>query len=497
MTNLQISPHLAAEALLQRRRIRTDLEAWCTEVLRPLGFKPAAHHKLLIHELEKVARGEVRKLMVLMPPGSAKSTYSSDLFPAWYLAQQPNLNIIAASNTAELAGAFSRRVRGRIREHSKLLGYGMAREAEDLWGTTNGGQYRAAGVGGVITGLRSSLGLIDDPVKSRAEADSETVQQRVWDWYWGDFYTRLKPNASQVLVMTRWAEGDLGGRLEAAEGHEWKIIRLPAIAEENDPLGRAPGDWLWSDDDYGFGAKLKDDFRSLTNAGRARDWSALYQQRPAPETGDYFRKEWLRPVESLPPRATMRVYGASDYAVTSDDGDYTVHVVAGMDSEGRLWLLDLWRQQTAPDVWIDAYCDMVRQWKPIGWAEEVGQIKGSIGPFRDMRARQRQAFVANTTFPTRGGDKGVRAQSIRGRIALDGLYFKSDAPWRMALEAEMMSFPAGRHDDQVDALGLLGQLLDRMTVGPAAKPPAPPKDSWRAAFERARGGDGGDSWKTT
>jgi predicted phage terminase large subunit-like protein len=498
MTNLQLSPHLAAEALLQRRRIRTDLEAWCTEVLRPLGFKPAAHHRLLIHKLQALANGTApkRKLMVLMPPGSAKSTYASDLFPAWFLAQRPNLSVIAASNTADLAGAFSRRVRGRIREHSKLLGVGLGREAEELWGTTNGGQYRSAGVGASIAGFRADLGAIDDPVKSREDADSERGQQRVWDWYWSDFMTRLKPGAAQVLVMTRWAEGDLGGRLEEAEGAEWEIIRLPAIAEERDPLGRKPGELLWSDDDYGFGAKLKDDFRSLTNAGRARDWSALYQQRPAPETGDYFRREWLRPVETLPPRETMRVYGASDYAVTSEGGDYTVHVVAGMDSTGRLWLLDLWRQQASADIWVDAFADLVLQWKPIGWAEETGQIRAGVGPFLDMRSRQRRAFVARTPFPTRGGDKGVRAQSIRGRIALDGLYYQKDAPWRMPMEAELMSFPAGKHDDIVDALGLLGQLLDRMTVGPAAKAKAPVKDSWQAAFERANGNDAEGDWKS-
>ena len=481
---------------MRRRRIRTDLEAWCTDVLAPTGYKPAAHHKLLIRELEKVARGEVRKLMVLMPPGSAKSTYSSDLFPAWFLAQRPNLRILAASNTTNLALDFSRRVRGRIREHSKLLGIGMAREAEGLWGTTNGGQYRSAGVGSSIAGFRADLGVIDDPVSGQEGADSETEKEKIWRWYMGDWYNRLKPGASQVLVMTRWAEDDLGGRLEAAQGHQWKIIRLPAIAEDNDPLGRAPGEFLWDgDENYKFGALLREAHADYTGTGQTRMWTALYQQRPSPDTGDYFRKEWLRPVESLPPREQLRVYGASDYAVTSGGGDYTVHVVAGMDSTGRLWLLDLWRGQASSETWVDAYCDLVKQWKPIGWAEETGQIRAAMGPFIDMRSRQRGAYVARTQFPTRGGDKGVRAQSIRGRIALDGLYFKSDAPWRMALEAEMMSFPAGKHDDQVDALGLLGQLLDRMTAGPAPKPKEPPRDSWDAAFAAASGDDV-DDWRT-
>jgi len=402
--------------------------------------------------------------MVLMPPGSAKSTYVSELFPPWYLAQGPDLRVIGASNTADLAGDFSRRVRRRIREHGAVLGYGMAREAEELWTTTHGGQYRAAGVGATITGMRADLGVIDDPVKGRQEADSEVVQKRVWDWYWGDFFTRLKPGASQVLVMTRWSEGDLGGRLEEAEGDQWRIIRLPAIAEANDPLGRAPGEWLWSDDAYGFGAKLQDDFRSLNNAGRSRDWSALYQQRPAPETGNFFKRDWLRSYTSAPDPKTLRVYGASDYAVTSDGGDYTVHVVLGMDPDGRLYLLDLWRAQAASDVWVEAFCDLVKRWKPLGWAEETGQIRSGIGPWLERRMRERGAYVAREQFATRA-DKATRAQSIRGRMALDGLYVPADAPWRTDFEAELMGFPAAKHDDQVDALGLAGQLLDQMALG--------------------------------
>jgi predicted phage terminase large subunit-like protein len=479
--------------LMRRRQIRGSLLEWSTEALRPLGLAPAAHHKLLISKLEAVDRGEIKKLMVLMPPGSAKSTYSSDLFPPWFLARQSNRRVIAASNTADLAGSFSRRVRGRIREHGALLGIRLAREAEELWSVSNGGEYRAAGVGATITGMRADLGIIDDPVKGRQEADSEVVQGRTWDWYWGDFYTRLKPGASQVLIMTRWAEGDLGGRLEEAEGDQWCIIRLPAKAEANDLLGRAPGEFLWDDDGYGFGAKLRDDFAALTNAGRARDLSALYQQRPSPETGDYFRKEWLRPSPSMPERSTLRVYGASDYAVTQDGGDYTVHVVVGVDPDRRLWLLDMWRGQANSMTWVEAFCDLVKQWKPIGWAEETGQIKSGVGPFLEQRMRQRQAFVARTQFPTRG-DKAIRAQSIRGRMALDGLYIPQAAPWRADLEAEMMGFPAGKHDDQVDALGLLGQLLDKMAVGDRPKPAEKPRDSWDAAFGRANADDA-DGWR--
>ncbi len=465
---MQLSPHEAAQLLLDRRKIRGDLGAWSVHALAASGFKPAAHHRLIIRELDAVARGETQRLMLFLPPGSAKSTYASDLFPAWYLAQGRGRKIIAASNTAELAGTFSRRVRGRIREHGAILGYGMEREAEDLWSTTNEGEYRAAGIGGVITGLRADLALIDDPVKSREEADSELRRDRTWAWFQDDLTTRLKPGASIVLIQTRWHEDDLAGRLLASQPDQWRVVRLPAIADSpDDPLGRKPGDWLWGDDTYGYAADLAEKKSNAT----ARTWSALYQQAPAPETGDYFRRDWLRTMPAAPPRDAMLIYGASDYAVTQDGGDYTAHVVVGLDMDQRLWLLDVWRQQAASDVWVEAFCDLVRQWKPIGWAEETGQIRAGIGPFLDRRMRERQAYVARRQFPTRG-DKSVRAQSIRGRMALQGLHMADGAPWRADLEAELMSFPAGKHDDQVDALGLAGQLLDLM-VAPR-KPVEPP-----------------------
>jgi predicted phage terminase large subunit-like protein len=448
---------------------------------------PASHHRLLIRELAAVAAGENDRLMVFMPPGSAKSTYTSDLFPPWFLAQGRDRSIIAASNTADLAQSFSRRVRARVREHGPLLGYGLDREAEELWTTTNGGQYRAAGVGGVITGLRADLAVIDDPIRSREDADSENRRNRVWEWFQDDLTTRLRPGAGVVLVQTRWHEDDLAGRLLEREAKRWRVLSLPAIAEvPDDPLGRAPGDPLWGDDEYGYG----DDLLRKRQTADARTWAALYQQRPAPAEGSLFRREWLKR-EAPPPRDRMRVYGASDYAVTSDGGDYTVHVVLGMDPAGRLHLLDVWRAQASADVWVEAFCDLVAKWRPLAWAEENGQIKSGVGPFLDRRMRERQTFTSRRQFPTRG-DKAVRAQSIIGRMALDGLRLRPDAPWIADLEAELLTFPAGKHDDQVDALGLAGQLLDMMATGRPAPVEGPPRDRW---LRRAARNDA-VSWKT-
>lgn len=488
-----MKPADAARELLKRRETRRVFGSWCIEALRPEGHLPAAHHRLLINELAAVARGETRKLMVLMPPGSAKTTYGSYLFPPWLMCRG-NTKVIATSHSIDRAAYVSRQARRYVRENSLTLGFDLANEAVEQWATTNGGEYLAAGVGKGIAGFRADLGLIDDPVGNRDSADSENNQDKVWDWYWSDFFNRLRPGAAQVLIMTRWSEGDLGGRLEESEGDQWKIIRLPAMAEPNDPLGRAPGEFLWADDAYGFGAKMRDDFASYTRAGRIRDWSAMFQQRPVPDTGDYFQTSWLRPVATLPPKSSLRTFIGSDYAVTSRGGDYTVHIVVGLDADDRMYVCDLWRGQETSDVWVNAFCDLVLAWKPMGAAEETGQIRGAIGPWLDRTQRERRAYVARTAFPTKG-DKAVRAQAIRGRLASHGLYIPADAPWRIAFEAELMGFPAAKHDDQVDALGLIGQLLDVMIPPAKPGPPKQPRDSY--AYGGEYSDDDAEDWKSS
>jgi predicted phage terminase large subunit-like protein len=464
--------------LLEQRRslaIRRSLIEWC----RFCGYEPAAHHRLLIAELEKVARGETPRLAIFMPPGSAKSTYASVLFPPWLLASS-DWNVLAASHTTELAEKWGRRIRNLIAEHSATLGLSFASDSQAAgrWSLQNGSEYYAAGVGTAIAGFRARLGLIDDPIRSRQDADSELIRDRIWDWYINDFKTRLVPHAAEILIQTRWHEDDLAGR---ALNHEhWKVICLPALADANDPLGRKVGDPLWSDDDYGYGNQLIE----LSRVTPARTWSALYQQRPSPEEGDYFKEGWLRPYENTPSLGTLKVYGASDYAVTADGGDYTVHIVVGIDPEWRIYVLDLWRAQASSDRWIEAFCDLVLQWKPIGWAEEQGQIRAGVGPFLERRQRERRAYVARAQFPTRG-DKAVRAQSIRGRMALDGLYVPTHASWYPDLRSELLSFPAGKHDDQVDALGLIGQVLDKMSAGEKPKVVEPIRGAFDLTMDEA------------
>src|SRR5262249_1835542 len=259
-----------------------------------------------------------------------------------------------------------------------------------------------------------------------------------------------KPGASSILIQTRWNLGDLAGRIleeMANGGDQWEVLTLPAEARENDPLGRKPGEFLWSDDSYGFADLLREQKRSQL----PRVWSALYQQEPAIESGDFFKAEWLRPYERAPARDTLTIYGASDYATTADGGDFTVHIVVGVAPDDAIYVLDVWRMQATPDRWCDAFCDLVREYKPLDWGEEGGQIKASVGPFLERMQRERRAYVNREQFPTKG-DKAKRCQSIRGRMAQNGLYIPNHAPWVADFRAELLNFPAGRHDDQVDAL---------------------------------------------
>lgn len=440
------------------------------------GYRDAAHHRLIARKLEAVERGDIRRLVISMPPRHGKSMLASEFFPAWYMGRNPDHYVVTATYAQDLADDFGRKVKNQIADASfqaifpgvTLSGDSKSAKRFNVEGQAGGyehhlsqrGAYYAVGVGGPLTGRGAHLLLIDDPVKNREDAESEIIRRKTKDWYTSTAYTRLMPGGRIVIIQTRWHEDDLTGWLLAEHAHEgWDVLTLPAINEA--------GEALWPEQ-YDVEALEK-----IRQAIGPRDWSALYQQRPSPETGDYFKREWIHLTDKLPPREHMLIYGASDYAVTANGGDYTVHVIVGLDPEGRMYLLDLWRGQAASDTWVEAFCDLVRKWKPVGWAEETGQIKSGVGPFLVKRMLEREAYVAREQFPTRG-DKAVRAQSIRGRIAMNGLYIQKDVPFLAELIAEMMSFPVGVHDDQVDALGLVGQLMDRMSSGSVPKStPAP------------------------
>lgn len=435
--------------------------------------------------------------MGLFPPGSGKSIYSSVVFPTHFLGRYSKKSIIVASYGSDLPRKFGRRARSIVTQpvYRRIFDATLSEDsaAVDEWALTNGSEWMAKGILTGITGNRVDGIIWDDLIKGREQADSKPIRDKTWDAYMDDLQTRRKPTTWEVGINTRWHEDDPCGRIlptdydgktgmvKCQDGNDWFVVCLPAECERtDDPLGRKPGDILWPE------WFTKEHFAPFRR--NARTWSALFQQRPAPESGDYFQSEWLRPYSRIgapfndppgpivqPDRDTLTIYGASDYAVTSEGGDYTVHIVVGVDPQHRIFVLDMWRQQASSDKWIEALCDLIGRWKPVGWAEETGQIKSSVGPFLTKRLRERRLFIARTHFPTRG-DKAVRAQSIRGRMAMDGLYVPTHAAWYPEFRRELLSFPAGRNDDQVDALGLIGQILDKMISGhPAAADPEKPK----------------------
>lgn len=490
----QPSPAEAALELLRRRRARANLVDYARyidvpgapiaeqdedsdDILKVAETELAAHHELILNAAQRCIQKPYGRLMLFMPPGSAKSTYGSVVVPSWALGQKAGFKVITASYGSDLARKLGRRGRSIVRQAKFRALFSTALSAEssaaDEWALENGSEYMSGGILSGITGNRADLVVVDDPVKGRAEAESDVIRKRTIEAFDDDVKTRLKPGGSIIIIQTRWHEEDLAGSIlpvgyagesgliHCRDGQDWEVICLPAKAERaDDPLHREVGAYLWPE---WFDRKHWAQFES-----KPRTWASLYQQRPAPEEGDLFLKDWLRQYEKAPARDALTVYGASDYAVTAEGGDYTVHIVVGIDAEGRLWLLDLWRAQTSSDRWIEAFCDLVIKWKPMGWAEETGQIKASLGPFITKRQRERNAYVARETFPTRG-DKAVRAQSIRGRMALDGLMVPKNAPWLEAFVSELLTFPTGRNDDQVDALGLIGQLLDKMFKNPPPK----------------------------
>ena len=475
---------MAAQELLRRTDAANSLIAF-TEYTYP-RYRTAKHHRIIAEQLERVERGEVDRLMLLVPPRHGKSELASKRLPAWLLGRQPHKQFLSVSATEGLAADFGRDVRNIIgsAEYRAVFDTRLAEDsqAKGKWHTSEGGMFYAIGVEGNILGRGGDLLLIDDPYATMKEAQSELTRKNVWDWYTGTAYNRLMPGAAIVVINHRMHEDDLCGQLlaqQAAGGDKWEVVELPAL---NDA-----GEALWPE---AYPVKALERIRRNS---QPRYWSALYQQRPAPEDGDYFKAEWLKPYDKAPALDTLRVYGGSDYAVTADGGDYTVHAVVGLDPEGRMYLLDLWRKQASSDQWVESFCDMVLQWKPMSWAEEQGQIKSGVGPFLERRMHERRAYTVREQFPTRG-DKAIRAQSMRSSMAMNGLYVPVNAPWYADFRSELLSFPAGKHDDQVDAIGLVGQLLDRMQAGVKAKSQErKPRDRWDAVFD-----DDGDelNWKT-
>lgn len=455
---------LTAEA--QRRLLAQSRLAGFIDYL-DIGFTPARHHKLLLDKLEAVERGEIKRLMVFMPPGSAKSTYGSVLFPSWYLGRNKGKSVIAASHTGELAERFGRKVRNYVagNEFSAVFGFGLAPDSQAAarWETTQGGEYFAVGVGGSVTGRRADLGIIDDPVKSREDADSETIREKVWEWYKADFYTRLKPNAAIVLIQTRWHEDDLAGKLlkDAKEGGEqWEIVSLPMEAEELDPLGREVGELLWPE---WFTPEM------IAQAKRdPRNWLALYQQRPRPDGGGVFKREWVMYYDGSPHDIAggLNKYllvdpssGKRSKAKTKND--YTSMWVIGLGQDQNYYVLDMVRDRLNLTARGARLMALHRKWRPKQTRYEEYGMQADIEHIRYVQGQENYRF---DIVPV-GGEVAKEGRIKRlvplfedRRVWFPVSMNRTNASGEMRelvddfIEQEYLAFPVATHDDMLDAL---------------------------------------------
>ena len=330
------------------------------------------------------------------------------------------------------------------------------RKAATEWELTNGTEYNAFGMDGSTAGKPADYLIVDDPLKGRKEAFSETTRETRWEICQFDLWSRLEGPQKQLWLLTRWHMDDPSGRIlgddfdgrtgwykDIETGEWWYVLSLPAISEhENDPLGRKIGDWLWPEE-HGDGKAID----ALRKRGGYL-WSALYQQRPAPDDGLFFSSDTFKYYD--PTEVNLKdltIYGASDYAVSEEAGktdpDYTVHLVVGVDRQYNVYLLDLWRERKTSDVWVDQFIKMARQWKPVMWAEEQGQIIKGVGPFLQREMMAKKVICARRQF-TSATSKEQRAQIALGLMEMGRIFIPRGAPWRAVLEKELKQFPRGQ-----------------------------------------------------
>lgn len=408
--------------------------------------------------MQEVADGKIDRLMIFMPPGSGKSKYTTQLYAPWLMARRPRMKLIGSSHTSNLAEDFSGKIQRIVAENEATLGYGLRTEAKGLWYTTNDGAYLAAGVGGGIPGFRADGVIIDDPIRGRKSADSLLDRKTVWDWYNGDLERRLTPQSFIVLMHTRWHEDDLAGRLLETEGHRWVVLNLPAEAEENDALGRAPGEWLWADDDYGYGADLIEIKQTLYERGAAREWASQYQQRPRPPEGALFKVAFLQTVPAEP--AGLRFVRAWDLAATADGGganpDWTCGVKLGRSGAGNWFICDVQRFRGPPEEVERTILSVAKTDGAsctIGLPQDPGQAgKSQIAVMTRMLA----GFVVESSPET--GAKETRASPAAAQVNVGNVSIVS-AKWNAAFREELASFPSGAKDDQVDAFSRAFNML--------------------------------------
>lgn len=468
-----MTPEQAAAEILARREARASLVKF-VEWTSP-RWKPGRIHREICRQLERVARKEIDRLMLLCPPQHGKSWITSKRFPAWLLGMDPTLDIISASATSDLATEFGGAVRDLVRDPCYQVLYpgstlSESSQAKGRWETSQGGGYYAVGIGGSLFGRGASLGIVDDPFSTWEDAQSPLAKIRAWEWYRGTLYNRIRPGGAIIVIQHRTGEDDIVGRLLEEEkngGDKWEVVKLHADLD-NPP---------WPER-YDRAA-----LERIKNNTSKEMWSSLYMQDPIPEDGLFFKKEWFVDYDEVP--KNLKVYAASDFAVSKDSGDFTEHGVFGVDSSRNIFVLDWWRGQVTPDVWIDKMADLIEKYSettPIScWIGESGPIRRSVEPFLIKRLSDRGAYCRIEWLPSIQ-DKETRANGIQGLMSMGKVFWPKNASWKAEVQTQLLRFPAGKHDDAVDAIGLFarGMKFVNSSKKPIRKRIIEPIQSWMA-----------------
>jgi predicted phage terminase large subunit-like protein len=449
-----------------------------SKALTPAGFAREAsagrwecppHLELLNRKLVELAARRVEGLVVEMPPRHGKTLFGSNWFPAWYLGTFPDHQVILVSHGQDFAEEQSAKVQAIVAEHGKRY-FGIEVDprmtAASRWGIRqHAGGMRAVGIGGQLTGRGADLLVMDDLVRDSEDALSEASRRRNRDWLESTAFTRLEPGGVVVLSNTRWHEQDPAGLILAGEvgSHvRWEELRLPALAEDDDPLGRPPGEALWP---ARYPRAKLESIRASNEANAGASaywWDALFQARPLPKSGGMFQAEWFEGanlVTQVPLQADRVRYW--DRAASHGKGDYTVGTLMACD--GKYWYVeDVIRGRWAEGdrdsiVRHAAESDDARYGRVAvrGEQEPGSSGKDAAAAFVRMLAKH-DVLCAPVT-----GSKETRARAYAAQCQFGNVKFLRGAPWLAEFVREHVGFPRGKHDDQIDSVaGAFNCLCD-------------------------------------
>jgi len=446
---------------------RDDFTAY-KRILYP-RYEHAPHLQLLDEALMQVARfvetdGKegIQNLLVNMPPRHGKTMTAAEMFPTWFIGRNPHMRVILTSYGATLAHRSSRRARNLIRggRYEAIFSHELAGDssAVDSWSLSgHEGGMDAMGVLGGVTGKGAHLVIADDLLKNREEAESAIIRDKTWDAWTADFLTRLNsPYAGKILFATRWHRDDPSGRILNREGEKWHVISLPAIAEDDDILGRRAGEALW-EDKYPL-AFLREQEANLG----IYNWSSLYQQNPVPADGGFFQRPWFRVVET-PPQIVYKVRFWDLAMSDKPTADFTCGVMIGQGTDGHFYVLDVVRRRVDWGQLVNFMADVMLQ-DGVSVVQGVEMAGYQSRAVADLNADRRLHGYSVQGF---GVDraKHVRALPVQAKLSSGHLHLVR-AHWNDAYIDEFVSFtPRGAlHDDQIDATSGAWAMLDSQAV---------------------------------